>query len=111
MSPQNQVLVRAFKKSTGNYRFSAPVDGDYSFCYDNNYVTYADKMVFFDLLTDEVDPLTQVKQPEEQHKEMIEAYVNMTVEQVMAVLNRIQAHLDKSEQTQRLFTALELRYF
>jgi len=109
LSHQNQVLVRAFKKSTGNYRFSAPVDGDYSFCFDNNYVSYAEKMIFFDVLTDEQGPEGSLEQPEQKQRDMIEQYVNMTVEQVKSSLDRIRAHLDRSEQAQRLFAALELR--
>ena len=35
------------------YRFTANMDGDYQFCLDNTFSRFSDKIVFFELITDE----------------------------------------------------------
>lgn len=38
------------------FRFTADEEGDYKFCLDNTFSRFSNKIVFFEILTDDADP-------------------------------------------------------
>ncbi|KAF5900462.1 transmembrane emp24 domain-containing protein 5-like, partial [Clarias magur] len=53
-SPSGDILASDMRKSDGVHTVET-VDGDYMFCFDNSFSTVSEKIIFFELILDNMD--------------------------------------------------------
>ncbi|XP_036378698.1 transmembrane emp24 domain-containing protein 5 [Megalops cyprinoides] len=106
-SPTGHVLARDHRKSDGVHTVETE-DGDYMFCFDNTFSAVSEKIIFFELILDnmedgEADP--------ESWKEYVHGadMLDMKLEDIMDTINSVKARLGKSLQIQTVLRAFEAR--
>ncbi|XP_015211713.1 transmembrane emp24 domain-containing protein 5 [Lepisosteus oculatus] len=107
-SPAGNVLVRDHRKSDGVHTVEAE-DGDYMFCFDNTFSSVSEKIVFFELILDNMEA-EEGPDPED-WKEYVHGtdLLDMKLEDIMETINSVKARLGKSVQIQTLLRAFEAR--
>ena len=55
--PNGKVILQGEKERQGDFVFTAQVDGVYSFCFDNEMSTFAEKFVDFEIAVRSFPPL------------------------------------------------------
>ncbi|XP_078801760.1 transmembrane emp24 domain-containing protein 5 [Oryzias latipes] len=105
-SPSGQLLFNDQRKSDGVHTVETE-DGDYMFCFDNTFSTVSDKLVFFELILDNMD----TDEDPENWKEYVHGIdtLDMKLEDIMDTINNVKARLSKSVQIQTLLRAFEAR--
>ncbi|XP_053286891.1 transmembrane emp24 domain-containing protein 5 [Pleuronectes platessa] len=105
-SPTGQVLYSDYRKSDGVHTVETE-DGDYMFCFDNTFSSVSEKIIFFELILDNMDA---DKDPDE-WKEYVQGTdtLDMRLEDIMESINSVKARLGKSVQIQTLLRAFEAR--
>ncbi|XP_029905599.1 transmembrane emp24 domain-containing protein 5 [Myripristis murdjan] len=106
-SPSGQVLFSDFRKSDGVHTVETE-DGDYMFCFDNTFSAVSEKVIFFELILDNMDP--DGEDPED-WKEYVHGtdMLDMKLEDIMDTINSVKARLGKSLQIQTVLRAFEAR--
>lgn len=106
-SPSGQVLFSDFRKSDGVHTVETE-DGDYMFCFDNTFSAVSEKIIFFELILDNMDP--DGEEPED-WKEYVHGtdMLDMKLEDIMDTINSVKARLGKSLQIQTVLRAFEAR--
>lgn len=105
-APNGDILATDDRKSDGVHTVEAE-DGDYMFCFDNTFSSVSEKIIFFELILDNMD---NGEDPEDWR-----AYVqgtdllDMKLEDIMESINSVKARLGKSLQIQTLLRAFEAR--
>ncbi|XP_051501626.1 transmembrane emp24 domain-containing protein 5-like [Myxocyprinus asiaticus] len=105
-SPSGHVLAFDHRKSDGVHTVETE-EGDYMFCFDNTFSAVSEKMIFFELILDNVD--------EGEKSEDWKAYVqgadllDMKLEDIMDTINSVKARIGKSLQIQTVLKAFEAR--
>ncbi|XP_062251812.1 transmembrane emp24 domain-containing protein 5 [Platichthys flesus] len=105
-SPSGQVLYSDYRKSDGVHTVETE-DGDYMFCFDNTFSSVSEKIIFFELILDNMDA---DKDPDE-WKEYVQGTdtLDMRLEDIMESINSVKARLGKSVQIQTVLRAFEAR--
>lgn len=105
-SPSGQVLFSDYRKSDGVHTVETE-DGDYMFCFDNTFSTISEKLIFFELILDNMD----ADEDPDDWKEYVHGTdtLDMKLEDIMDTINNVKARLDKSGQIQTLLRAFEAR--
>ncbi|XP_076009677.1 transmembrane emp24 domain-containing protein 5 [Genypterus blacodes] len=105
-SPTGQVLFSDFRKSDGVHTVETE-DGDYMFCFDNTFSALSEKVVFFELILDNMD----TDEDPEDWKEYVHGtdILDMKLEDIMDTMNNVKSRLGKSSQIQTLLRAFEAR--
>jgi protein ERP2 len=105
-TPSGIVIVPDIRKTGDLHKLTASETGDYEFCLDNSFSHFTNKVVFFELITDEDDseddPTSFNALPDTHDYEI-------TLEEFKDPLDKIYDKLQKSIQLQKVFSALELR--
>ncbi|XP_034085799.1 transmembrane emp24 domain-containing protein 5 [Gymnodraco acuticeps] len=105
-SPSGQVLFSDYHKSDGVHTVET-VDGDYMFCFDNTFSSVSEKLIFFELILDNMET--------EEEQDDWKAYVqgtdilDMKLEDIMDTINNVKARLGKSVHIQTVLRAFEAR--
>ncbi|XP_062858225.1 transmembrane emp24 domain-containing protein 5 isoform X2 [Trichomycterus rosablanca] len=96
-SPSGHVLVSDFRKSDGVHTVETE-DGDYMFCFDNTFSTVSEKIIFFELILDNMDD----GDPED-WKEYVQGadLLDMKLEDIMVTWNSPGDRILQREETQR----------
>ncbi|MBN3295663.1 TMED5 protein, partial [Amia calva] len=107
-SPSGAVLARDHRKSDGVHTVETE-DGDYMFCFDNSFSALSEKIIFFELILDNMDG-EDTSDPED-WKEYVHGtdLLDMKLEDIMDSINSVKARLSKSAQIQTLLRAFEAR--
>ncbi|XP_066547987.1 transmembrane emp24 domain-containing protein 5 [Amia ocellicauda] len=107
-SPSGAVLARDHRKSDGVHTVETE-DGDYMFCFDNSFSALSEKIIFFELILDNMDG-EDTSDPED-WKEYVHGIdlLDMKLEDIMDSINSVKARLSKSAQIQTLLRAFEAR--
>ncbi|XP_028817572.1 transmembrane emp24 domain-containing protein 5 [Denticeps clupeoides] len=106
-SPSGHVVASDHRKSDGVHTVETE-DGDYMFCFDNTFSTVSEKIVFFELILDNMDD--GQSEPED-WKEFVHGtdMLDMKMEDLMDTINSVKARLGKSLQIQAVLRAFEAR--
>ncbi|XP_008275651.1 transmembrane emp24 domain-containing protein 5 [Stegastes partitus] len=104
-SPSGQVLFSDYRKSDGVHTVETE-DGDYMFCFDNTFSSVSEKIIFFELILDNMD----TEDPND-WKEYVHGtdMLDMKLEDIMDTINNVKARLGKSVQIQTVLRAFEAR--
>ncbi|XP_031724349.1 transmembrane emp24 domain-containing protein 5 [Anarrhichthys ocellatus] len=107
-SPSAQVVFSDYHKSDGVHTVVDTEDGDYMLCFDNTFSTVSEKLVFFELILDNMD---QDDEAVEDWKEYVQGtdMLDMKLEDIMDTINNVKARLGKSVHIQTVLRAFEAR--
>ncbi|KAF1553919.1 Transmembrane emp24 domain-containing protein 5, partial [Eudyptula albosignata] len=107
LSPKGETLVFDERKSDGVHTVEAE-DGDYMFCFDNTFSTISEKVIFFELI---LDNMGEDGQDQEDWKKYVTGtdLLDMKLEDILESINNVKARLSKSVQIQTLLRAFEAR--
>ncbi|XP_041648297.1 transmembrane emp24 domain-containing protein 5 [Cheilinus undulatus] len=105
-SPSGQVLYSDYRKSDGVHTVETE-DGDYMFCFDNTFSSVSEKLIFFELILDNMD----TDEDPDDWKEYVHGtdILDMKLEDIMDAINNVKARLGKSVQIQTVLRAFEAR--
>ncbi|XP_076873365.1 transmembrane emp24 domain-containing protein 5 [Brachyhypopomus gauderio] len=105
-SPSGHVLFSDFRKSDGVHTVETE-EGDYMFCFDNSFSTLSEKVIFFELI---LDNMGDGEDPEN-WKEYVQGadLLDLKLEDIMDSINGMKARLGKSLQIQTVLRAFEAR--
>ncbi|XP_012721862.3 transmembrane emp24 domain-containing protein 5 [Fundulus heteroclitus] len=106
-SPSGQLLFSDQRKSDGVHTVETMEDGDYMFCFDNGFSSMSEKLVFFELILDNMET---EEDPDEWKEHVIGIdTLDMKLEDIMDTINSVKSRLGKSVQIQTLLRAFEAR--
>ncbi|NXN55604.1 TMED5 protein, partial [Rynchops niger] len=107
LSPKGETLVFDERKSDGVHTVETE-DGDYMFCFDNTFSTISEKVIFFELI---LDNMGDDGQDQEDWKKYVTGtdLLDMKLEDILESINSVKARLSKSVQIQTLLRAFEAR--
>ncbi|XP_060888010.1 transmembrane emp24 domain-containing protein 5 [Labrus mixtus] len=105
-SPSGHVLYSDYRKSDGVHTVETE-DGDYMFCFDNSFSSVSEKLIFFELILDNMD----TDEDPDDWKEYVHGtdILDMKLEDIMDAINNVKARLGKSVQIQTVLRAFEAR--
>nr|XP_020644338.1 transmembrane emp24 domain-containing protein 5 isoform X1 [Pogona vitticeps] len=105
ISPKHEILVSEQRKSDGVHTVETE-DGDYMFCFDNTFSTLSEKVIFFELILDNMGDEEQ-----EDWKKYITGtdLLDMKLEDILESVNGVKARLSKSIHIMTLLRAFEAR--
>ncbi|XP_013886286.1 transmembrane emp24 domain-containing protein 5 [Austrofundulus limnaeus] len=106
-SPSGVLLFNDYHKSDGVHTIEALENGDYMFCFDNTFSTVSEKLVFFELILDNMD----TDEDSDDWKEFVHGtdMLDMKLEDLMDTINNVKSRLGKSSQIQAVLRAFEAR--
>uniref|UniRef100_A0A8V0ZSG7 Transmembrane p24 trafficking protein 5 n=1 Tax=Gallus gallus TaxID=9031 RepID=A0A8V0ZSG7_CHICK len=102
-----ETLVFDERKSDGVHTVETE-EGDYMFCFDNTFSTISEKVIFFELI---LDNMGEEGQDQEDWKKYVTGtdLLDMKLEDILESINSVKARLSKSVQIQTLLRAFEAR--
>lgn len=105
-SPSGQILYNDYRKSDGVHTVETE-DGDYMFCFDNTFSAVSEKIIFFELILDNMD----ADEDPDDWKEYVHGtdMLDMKLEDIMDTINNVKARLSKSVHIQTVLRAFEAR--
>ncbi|XP_059197405.1 transmembrane emp24 domain-containing protein 5 isoform X2 [Centropristis striata] len=105
-SPSGQVLFSDYHKSDGVHTVETE-DGDYMFCFDNTFSSVSEKLIFFELILDNME----TDEDPDDWKEYVHGtdMLDMKLEDIMDTINNVKSRLGKSVQIQTVLRAFEAR--
>lgn len=105
-SPSGEILYNDFRKSDGVHTVETD-DGDYMFCFDNTFSAVSEKIIFFELILDNMD----TDEDPDDWKEYVHGtdMLDMKLEDIMDTINNVKARLSKSVHIQTVLKAFEAR--
>ncbi|KAJ8376364.1 hypothetical protein SKAU_G00069440 [Synaphobranchus kaupii] len=107
-SPSGNMLARDYRKSDGVHTVETE-DGDYMFCFDNTFSAVSEKIIFFEMILDNMEDADG--SDSEGWKEYVHGtdMLDMKLEDIMDTINSVKARLGKSLQIQTVLRAFEAR--
>jgi protein ERP2 len=57
MAPGKEILYKEMKKQYDNFKWTTKVEGEFSFCFSNEFSTFTHKLVYFDFQAGDDDPV------------------------------------------------------
>ncbi|XP_078263929.1 transmembrane emp24 domain-containing protein 5 [Rhinoraja longicauda] len=105
-SPNGKVLYFDQRKSDGVHSIETE-NGDYMFCFDNSFSSMSGKIVFFELILDNMEP----EGDSTKWNDILPGgeLLDMKLEDILETINSVKARLSKSNQIQGLLKAFEAR--
>ncbi|XP_069497929.1 transmembrane emp24 domain-containing protein 5 [Ambystoma mexicanum] len=108
VSPKNDILIFEERKSDGVHTVETE-EGDYMFCFDNTFSTISEKVIFFELILDNIGEEDGNDQEDWKKYIMGNDPLDMKLEDILETMNSVKARLSKSVQLQTLLKAFEAR--
>lgn len=110
ISPTGKVLATDIRKEDGVHTVETPVDGAYQFCFDNGFSRMTDKVVFFEIFTDDNFDYDDY---DEDWKNNIKpddsGLLEDRVTEIQTALSRMKLNMAKTSQIQNLLRAFEAK--
>ncbi|XP_038650895.1 transmembrane emp24 domain-containing protein 5 [Scyliorhinus canicula] len=105
-SPNGNILYFDQRKSDGVHSVETE-NGDYMFCFDNSFSSISEKIVFFELILDNMEP----EGDSNSWKDVLQGgeLLDMKLEDILESINNVKGRLSKSNQIQGLLRAFEAR--
>ncbi|XP_034386531.1 transmembrane emp24 domain-containing protein 5 [Cyclopterus lumpus] len=107
-APSGQVVFSDYHKSDGVHTVADTEDGDYMFCFDNTFSSVSEKLVFFELILDNMERDDEEVENWKEHVQGTDV-LDMKLEDIMDTINNVKARLVKSVHIQTLLRAFEAR--
>ncbi|EHB17170.1 Transmembrane emp24 domain-containing protein 5 [Heterocephalus glaber] len=106
-SPEGKTLVFEQRKSDGVHTVETEV-GDYMFCFDSTFSTISEKVIFFELI---LDNMGEQAQEQEDWKKYITGtdMLEMKLDNILESINSIKSRVSNSVHIQTLLRAFEAR--
>ncbi|XP_028919042.1 transmembrane emp24 domain-containing protein 5 [Ornithorhynchus anatinus] len=106
-SPKGETLISEQRKSDGVHTVDTE-EGDYMFCFDNSFSTISEKVIFFELI---LDNMGEQAQDQDDWKKYITGTdtLDMKLEDILESIDNIKSRLSKSVHLQNLLKAFEAR--
>ncbi|XP_050359756.1 transmembrane emp24 domain-containing protein 5-like [Nymphalis io] len=108
--PVGRVIVADYKKPENGHRHKSLREGDYRFCFDNNFSMFSEKTVFFDLVIQNEDS-NENDYGDDKEMELgnsAETYL-MRVRDISESLNKLRDNISTARRLQELLSAHEAR--
>lgn len=61
--PRQTILYQGVKKQFDTHQWTASMSGQYTFCFSNEFSTFSHKLIYFEFIAGEEDPLPQANPP------------------------------------------------
>jgi len=110
ISPDGKILAKDERKEDGVHTIETPVEGAYQFCFDNTFSRLTDKVVFFEIFTDDN---FEYDDYDEDWKKNIKpddsGLVEDRVTEIQTALSRMKLNMAKTSQIQNLLRAFEAK--
>ncbi|XP_069793623.1 transmembrane emp24 domain-containing protein 5 isoform X1 [Narcine bancroftii] len=105
-SPNGNILYFDQRKSDGVHSIETE-NGDYMFCFDNSFSSISEKIVFFELILDNMEP----EGDSTKWNDFLPGgeLLDMKLEDILETINSVKGRLSKSNQIQGLLRAYEAR--
>ncbi|KAA0708807.1 Transmembrane emp24 domain-containing protein 5 p24 family protein gamma 2 [Triplophysa tibetana] len=105
-APNGHILASDYRKSDGVHTVETE-EGDYMFCFDNTFSAVSEKIIFFELILDNMDD----REDSEDWKAYVQGtdLLDMKLEDIMDTINSVKARMGKSLQIQTVLRAFEAR--
>ncbi|CAM9676977.1 transmembrane emp24 domain-containing protein 1-like [Lethenteron reissneri] len=107
-SPTGQVLFAEYRKSEGLQSVEAKQDGDYMFCFDNSFSHVSEKVVFFEVILDNME-VEKDDKPAWKDFVAVDEIIDMKLEDLQETMDNIKTRLGKSIQMQSVLRVYEAR--
>uniref|UniRef100_UPI00358E0746 transmembrane emp24 domain-containing protein 5-like n=1 Tax=Myxine glutinosa TaxID=7769 RepID=UPI00358E0746 len=109
-SPSGPVLYTEFRKSEGMHSIEAKENGDYMICFDNSFSHISSKLVFFEVVLDDVEEdEDKADRPGWMDFVAADDVLDMKLEDIQESMNSIKVRLTKSGQMQSVLRVHEAR--
>ena len=110
-SPSQRILVIDHKKQGAQHQFKTEEDGEHVICFDNTFSTFANKQVYFFLVS--LDPYTDpnfISTSVYDHPAVRDQLgdLDMKVENFQASFQKVNENLEKAQRFQHFFKASEM---
>ncbi|XP_072925390.1 transmembrane emp24 domain-containing protein 1-like [Hemitrygon akajei] len=100
--PNGENLITESRKSDGVHTIEPTVEGDYKICFDNSFSTISEKVIFFEVIFDDVqEDWSEIVEPEE--------LLDVKIDDIKEAIGNMNHKLDKSVQIQAILRAFEAR--
>lgn len=110
ISPTGKVLATDIRKEDGVHTVENPTEGAYQFCFDNGFSRMTDKIVFFELFTDDNFDYDDY---DDDWKDKIKpddsGLLEDRVTEIQTALSRMKLNMAKTSQIQNLLRAFEAK--
>lgn len=112
IDPKGKILATDIRKEDGLHTVEEPIEGSYQFCFDNGFSRMTDKVVFFEIFSDDFDydyPDYDPENPDASWKpKKDEGMLEDRVKEIQGKLQRMKLNMAKTSQIQNLQTVFEL---
>lgn len=110
ISPTGKVLATDIRKEDGVHTVENPTEGAYQFCFDNGFSRMTDKVVFFEIFTDDNFDYDDY---DDDWKDKIKpddsGLLEDRVTEIQTALSRMKLNMAKTSQIQNLLRAFEAK--
>ncbi|XP_041032956.1 transmembrane emp24 domain-containing protein 1-like [Carcharodon carcharias] len=100
-SPNGESLIMESRKSDGVHMIEPTIIGDYKICFDNSFSTISEKLIFFEVIFDDVEDWSEIVEPEE--------LLDIKIDDIKESIGNMNTKLAKSVQIQAILRAFEAR--
>ena len=106
IDPKGKILATDIRKEDGLHTVEEPIEGSYQFCFDNGFSRMTDKVVFFEIFSDDFDydyPDYDPENPDASWKpKKDEGMLEDRVKEIQGKLQRMKLNMAKTSQIQNL---------
>jgi len=110
IDPKGKILATDIRKEDGVHTVDEPVEGAYQFCFDNGFSRMTDKVVFFEIFSDEEFDYDDY---DDEWKKGIKpddtGLLEDRVSEIQLALSRMKLNMAKTSQIQNLLRAFEAK--
>ncbi|XP_023226135.1 transmembrane emp24 domain-containing protein 5-like [Centruroides sculpturatus] len=107
-SPQGRQLIADYQKPDAIHRHDVKEDGDYKFCFDNEFSHFATKSVYFEVYVDSDSDDIRWDDVQMDFPTEISEYTD-SIEQIKESINKVRDNLNKMKHFQDQKRAIEAR--
>ncbi|XP_067877133.1 transmembrane emp24 domain-containing protein 1-like [Heterodontus francisci] len=101
-SPNGESLITESRRSDGVHMIEPTIIGDYKICFDNSFSTISEKLIFFEVIFDDVEEdWSEIVEPEE--------LLDIKIDDIKESIGNMNSKLAKSVQIQAILRAFEAR--
>jgi len=111
IDPKGKILATDIRKEDGVHTVDEPIEGAYQFCFDNGFSRMTDKVVFFEIFSDDDfgdydydDPDWKAKLKDDDS-----GLLEERVSEIQLALSRMKLNMAKTSQIQNLLRAFEAK--
>jgi len=108
IDPKGKILATDIRKEDGVHTVDAPIEGAYQFCFDNGFSRMTDKVVFFEIFSDD-DFDYDYNDDDFDFRADDSGLLEDRVSEIQLALSRMKLNMAKTSQIQNLLRAFEAK--